>query len=105
MPFTKYFEPFDIDGVTCQEGKDNCITVGVGRQKAEQVNGRIRRSDTPPEDAQAAARRILAAMRASGSSSAVGEPSSTTSQSKESQARAAAEMPVSFSSSPRPAMP
>ena len=62
MPIAKkVFEQFVIDGVACQETKGDRITVGIGRPKAEQVRGRIHRGATPPEDARAAAHRILAA--------------------------------------------
>ena len=94
MPIAKkVFEQFVIDGVACQETKGDRITVGIGRPKAEQVRGRIHRGATPPEDARAAAHRILAAagMGASASSSA-GEPSSSMKDSEAAQARAAAAM-------------
>ena len=94
MPIAeKVFEQFVIDGVACQETKSDRITVGIGRPKAEQVRGRIHRGATPPEDARAAAHRILAAagMGASASSSA-GEPSSSMKDSEAAQARAAAAM-------------
>ena len=43
MTFKKVFEPFDIDGITCQESKGDRIVVGVGRHKNEQKAGCIHR--------------------------------------------------------------
>mmetsp|Transcript_40445 Transcript_40445/g.130977 ORF Transcript_40445/g.130977 Transcript_40445/m.130977 type:complete len:89 (-) Transcript_40445:5-271(-) len=63
----KAFEPFKIGDIVCKESKGNRIVVGVGRSKAAQKPGWIRRDRG--EDAHAAARRILASMDAAPDSS------------------------------------